>query len=264
MIGKRLLQLIVHATTILALVFSIPGFFRHHVDVSAVIMAVGAIASLVPLAVSVKLNWILLKKCKLLAKLPETSRSHFAFIALTPLIVYFAGSLRFSYHHHTSSYWLYAEAPDWLWLPGPIIPLELAVVASELGIFMFVFYVFAAMLIFTMHALGLFSEEARNGHEVLSRALLSFQILTGVLLVSFILFLLYHFCLSIFRFIRDLDFDPGLFNTANLGVYFFNAINLILLGLLEHGFWWTQSTFGNGIWRLRETNPLVVNSSSNS
>lgn len=231
MIAKRILQLVIHATVILTCVLTISALLRGHVDTSDVIIAMAVVVSLVPLGASIKLNWILLKKCNFIVKLPDTSPLHYGLIALAPMIVCFAGSLRFYHNDHLSSYSLNAIVGDWWWLPDSIIQLGVGIVGSKTGIYMFIAYVVAMMLIFTMHTLGLFSEATSVRDRPVTRTLLTFQTATGALLVAFVLFLLYHFSLSLLAFLETVEFDPGLLNTLNLGVLFFDVVNLILLAL---------------------------------
>lgn len=55
----------------------------------------------------------------------------------------------------------------------------------------------------------------------------------------------------IFRFLQDLEFDPGLLNTSNLERHFFNAVNLTLLAW--YATWVLSDSFH--LWRWNSAPP---------
>jgi hypothetical protein len=225
-------------------------FRSDYFDVREILLAIFLVGAVVPLAASVKLNWLLLRSEKFYVKLPRTRAWHFALIALSALIVLLASRMYFSYDRHLSSYALYATLADWLWLPSQVevyAEIEIGIVNSVTGIYMFVFCVFVFMLISTMHTLGWFSHDCME-QRVISRPLLCFHVALGAVLTMIVLVFLFDLWLAITQFIEEVQLDETLLNTWNLGNIFFDVVNVILL--FVYALW----VFIDGIklWRSRE------------
>jgi hypothetical protein len=251
--GTRILQLVVHFVLIIFCAVSVPGFTKNDPDGRDMLLVIILVVAMITLTASVKLNWLILKPQKLFIKLPPTSALQFVLISLSLIIISLAGRLYFLYDDHLSSYDLYADISDLPWRPEQLWRFEqLGIVRSRFGIFLFVFYVFIFMLIAGMHTLGWFSYN-RIQHGVFSRLLLCLQIVVGSMLIAIVLFLVYHFALSVFAFLEQVQLDGELWNTWSIGVMFFDCLNLIFL--FGYSIWVLSD--GIKLWRIRGTGSMM-------
>lgn len=254
MIGKRIFQLIIHTGLVVLCITSIPALFEHRVNFWDVAMAICILGLAIVLAASVRLNWILLKNQRWAIKLPPTSSLQFLLILLSPIIVYLASSLGFSYDNHLSFYSLYVDLPEWLWLPKEIDRFELGIAGTAGGICMFLVFVFLFMLIVTIQTLGLWSNNTAYVFFPISRILLSSQFLTSSMLLLTVLFAFYEFNGHMNAFILEGKLDMGLLNTWNLGCLLFEFLNVVLL------LWYATWVLADSIylWKINKTTKAAL------
>lgn len=233
MTGKRVLQLTLHTLLTVIFIINIPGLFDDGLNLSNFAAAVIVGCVVAPLAGSAKLNWQLVRSQKITIKPPRASSLHFGFIALSIMIIDFSGRMNFSYDSHLSIYALSAELPDWLSLPEEA-GNDLGIVATDTGIYMFLFYVFVFALASSMYTWGWFQnnqahpEAARN---TIQPSLPWFQIALGSLFVLLILYSNHRLCIKILNFLAEAREYNNLLNTWNIGHLLSDSLNAILLTL---------------------------------
>lgn len=230
MIGKRALQLTVHALLITICVINLPDTFEGWPDLNGIAAALILGIALVVMAGSIKLNWQLLRQQKITIKPPRTSPLHFGLIVLSPIIIDFSGRLNFSHDSHLSSYELSAELPRWLSLTEHV-GHDLGIVYTDTGICIFLFYVFIFILVIGMYTWGWFLNSPANGYPVIQRSLSGCQIALGTILVSLVFLSDIRVYEATLAFIAYAKEDDGLINTWNIGRRFFDFANAVLLSL---------------------------------
>jgi hypothetical protein len=235
MIGKRIFQLLIHLLVLGFCLYTLPDFFNYHVDWWDIFLATVTFIVALLLAASIKLNWNLLKNQRWEVQLPPTSWIQFVLVGFSPAVIYFTTRLRFAYDGHLSEYDLYANLPDWLWLPKQVERLQLGIAGTDLGVYFFIICIFAFMVLVAMHAFGWLSGTKNSMYSSLSPTLIYAHMLGCSLLFPLPAIMLYHFCFYLARFFDEASRYNDLLNTANLGRLFFGGVSIMLL--LSYSLW---------------------------
>jgi hypothetical protein len=229
MIGKRLLQLLIHGVLCVVFLANFTSvFFDSYVSTSEIVWAVVAFVFAILLSVSVRLNWLLLRPQSWKVQLPRRSLWHFVVIPVSAFILYFSAYLNFGYDDHLSIYALGLKFPE-RFVDHQSGNDEAGIAGTPEGICLFLIYGFVFMFLHTLNTLGLFSHDAVRSNQA-SRVLYWAQLALGAGMMLLMLAMWYRFYTRLEWFIVDLtQHDGGLLNSWNIGRHCFQFLNLSLL-----------------------------------